>query len=69
MIYYLKREIISKQTEICDNNLAFNFTQLIPFSNPAKVVGKIIEFRLFEKGFFSNSEIGLASIKLEGLRN
>lgn len=29
----------------------------------------MIEFRLFEKGFFSSSEIGIASVKLEGLKN
>ena len=60
---------MSKQTEICDNNLAFNYSQNIPFANPSKIINKLIEFRLFEKGFFSNSEIGQVSIKLEGLRN
>jgi len=33
------------------------------------LANKFVEIRLFEKGIFSNSEIGIAKFPLDGLRN
>lgn len=37
--------------------------------NPLTLADRKVEFRLYEKGFFSNSEVGIASVALNHLKN
>ncbi|CAD8043541.1 unnamed protein product [Paramecium primaurelia] len=73
--YYLfysldtNKGVVSKQTEICDKTCSFNSDHDIPMETGVDYSMKKIEVRLFEKGFFGSSEIGVGFITLENIKN
>ncbi|CAK55933.1 unnamed protein product (macronuclear) [Paramecium tetraurelia] len=73
--YYLfysldtNKGVVSKQTEICDKTCSFNSDHDIPLETGVEYSNKKIEVRLFEKGFFGSSEIGVGQISLENIKN
>lgn len=59
---------MSEKTPICNEGCVFNYNYNIEMAPNIDYTSRIIEVRLYEKGYFSNSEIGVTKIGLEELR-